>query len=122
MKRLSNNFYPKGLDLSVGEIKYFFRKHFHIVNRQYLTRTKIKDIEIIGSRVWGEPKATSDLDILVYYEGKTSPQDMKDLFAMSNNRLLLGDFEADMTFIKIPIEECMDDLHKFKQEHSVPSR
>jgi len=114
MRRLNNDFYPQGSELSVGEIKYFFRKHFHRVNRQYLTRTKIKDIEIIGSRVWGQPKPTSDLDILVYYEGKTNPQDMKDLFAMSNNRLILNDFEADMTFTKRPIEECMDCFHNFK--------
>jgi predicted nucleotidyltransferase len=119
MKRLNNDLHPQGSDLSVGEIKYFFRKHFHIVNKQYLTRTKIKDIEIIGSRLWGQPRSTSDLDILVYYEGEINPQEMKGLFAMSNNRLLLGDLETDMTFIKRPIEECLDSSHNFKQGHSV---
>jgi len=109
MKRLNKNFYPLGFDLSVKEIITLFKNHFNIVNRQYLIRIKIIDIEIIGSRVWGTPKLDSDLDILVYYEGKVNPQDLKNLFTMSNNRLDLGNFEADITFTKDPIEKWIHD-------------
>ncbi|MBU2503494.1 MAG: nucleotidyltransferase domain-containing protein [Nanoarchaeota archaeon] len=109
MTRVNNDFHPHGSDLSVREIKDLFKYHFDGVNLQYLTGTKIKDIEIIGSRVWGQPKPFSDLDILVRYEGRANPQDLKDLFAMSNNRLDIGGLETDITFTKDPIEKWLND-------------
>jgi predicted nucleotidyltransferase len=114
MKRLSGDFFPLGSELTVGEIKSFVRALFRIVNRQYLFDAKIKDIEIIGSRVWGIPKSDSDLDVLIYYEGKAYPQVLKNLFAMSNNLLTLGNLEADITFVKRPIEKCFDSFNRFK--------
>ena len=121
MRRLNKNFYPLGSDLSVKEIKTLFRNHFNIVNRQYLIGIKIINIEIIRSRVWGKPKLDSDLDILVYYEDEVNPQDMKSLFAMSNNRLDLGNFEADVTFTKDPIEKWISDsFYNLKPNNNAP--
>ena len=121
MRRLNKNFYPLGSDLSVKEIKTLFKNHFNIVNRQYLIGIKIINIEIIRSRVWGKPKLDSDLDILVYYEGEVNPQDMKSLFAMSNNRLDLGNFEADVTFTKDPIEKWISDsFYNLKPNNNAP--
>lgn len=107
--RVCDNFYPQGVNYSAGDLKKMIKAHFYRVKRIYLRKTKIKDVEIIGSRVWGQPKFSSDLDILVHYEGKTNPQDMKFLFAMSNTRLELDDIEIDVTFTKRAIEKWLKD-------------
>ena len=82
MARISNDFYPRGIDYTAGDLKKMFKEHFYRISKVYLTETKIRDIEIIGSRVWKLPKPSSDLDILVRYEGNANPQDLKSVRSM----------------------------------------
>ena len=62
------------------EIKSLVKNYIQSkIDETELTDTKIKDLEIIGSRNRGTAKNTSDLDIVVEYEGDTREDTLFDI-------------------------------------------
>lgn len=95
----------RGIDVTAGEVKEIVKSHVQKIGKTLGQKIKVKDIQIIGSRIGGTPKKESDIDVLIQYEGNIPEQSLKDIFAMSNNILEIENAGVDITFTKEPINK-----------------
>lgn len=108
----------QGSSYTVNEAKDMAKKHIEsLLLENNLDDVTVKGIELNGSRLRGDAKETSDLDVVIEYDGDIREDDLFGVLNDEDNKLYLDDIAVDINPIKADKSGTLEEYMKRSKEY-----